>query len=99
MDIDLSGIYFVEEIIVFVTKVDDGKQLPISRTLRNMQDLMNLRREIRDGKFLPYVGDFTLDQQLWFAVAKYSKLVREKGDTPLPTTTPPNAAALEMLEQ
>lgn len=79
---DFSSIYFVEEIIVFVTQVKDGKQSPISKTLRNMQDLMNLRKEIRDGKFLPNIGDFTLDQQLWFAVAKYAKFIREKGDAP-----------------
>lgn len=75
---DLSSLYFVEEIVVILTKSENGKTSPISRTLHNMQDLMDLRKEIRDGKLLPHVGDFTLDQQLWFAVAKYAKLVREK---------------------
>lgn len=76
---DLSNLYFVEDIVVILTKVDNGKTSPVSKTLKNMQDLMSLHKEIRDGKLLPYVGDFTLDQQLWFAVAKYSKLVRERG--------------------
>lgn len=79
---DLSDLYFVEDIIVVLTKIDNGKQIPFTKTLKNMQDLMDLRKEIRDGKLLPHVGDFTLDQQLWFAVAKYSKLIREKGATP-----------------
>ena len=76
---DLSDLYFVDDIVVILTKVENGKLSPISRTLKNMRDLMDLRKEIRDGKLLPQVGDFTLDQQLWFAVAKYAKLVREKG--------------------
>lgn len=79
---DLSDLYFVDDIIVVLTKVENGRQTPFTKTLKNMQDLMDLRKEIRDGKLLPYVGDFTLDQQLWFAVAKYAKLVREKGATP-----------------
>ena len=77
---NLSDLYFVEEIVVILTIEENGQKKPISKTLRNMQDLLDLQKEIKDGKLLPYVGSFTLDQQLWFAVAKYSKLVREKGD-------------------
>lgn len=85
---DLSKLYFVDDILVFLTATDaKGKTLPISRTLRNMQDLMDLHKEIKDGKLLPYVGDFTLDQQLWFALAKYAKLVRDRDNiAPAPPT-------------
>lgn len=93
----LNDLYFVEDIIVILTNVEKGTPTPVTRTLRNMQDLMNLRQEIRDGKLLPHVGDFTLDQQLWFALAKYAKLVRDRGDGPstMPPTTPPQI--LDML--
>jgi hypothetical protein len=97
---DISNLYFVEEIIVILTNIENGKSSPVSRTLRNMQDLINLHKEIRDGKLLPYVGDFTLDQQLWFAVAKYAKLVREKSENTISAPpTSPSAAALDILEQ
>lgn len=82
---DLSHLYFVENIVVILTKVENGKEFPISKVLKNMQDLLDLHKDIKDGKFLPYVGSFTLDQQLWFAVAKYAKLVREHGE---PTSNP-----------
>lgn len=85
---DLSNLYFVDDIVVILTKSENGKLSPVSKTLKNMQDLMDLRKEIRDGKLLPQVGDFTLDQQLWFAVAKYAKLVREKNDNPPPAIDP-----------
>lgn len=95
---DLSYLYFVEPIIVILTKVTDGKPAPISRHLKNMQDLMDLRKEIRDGKLLPQIGDFTLDQQLWFAVAKYAKLIREKGEAPPGVAIPP-PQVLDILDQ
>lgn len=85
---DLSHLYFVEPIVVILTGTINGKPAPVSRNLKNMQDLMVLRKEIRDGKLLPHIGEFTLDQQLWFAVAKYAKLVRERGDAPSPTVDP-----------
>ena len=94
---DLSKLYFADDILVFLTLIDaKGKSMPISRTLRNMQDLMDLRKEIKDGKLLPHVGDFTLDQQLWFALAKYAKLIRDRDnvaplfpDVPADTGTKP----------
>lgn len=89
----LSNVYFVEEIIVILTKVENGIKSPVSKTLRNMQDLMDLRKEVRDGKLLPQVGDFTLDQQLWFAVAKYAGFIREKGDI-----VPPRRNILDELK-
>lgn len=86
---DLSHLYFVEPIVVILTREANGKQFPISRNLKNMQDLMDLRKEIRDGKLLSHIGDFSLEMQLWFAVAKYAKLVRERDTNPGPNLPPP----------
>ena len=73
VDYSLDGFIFKEPIQLFYT---DGTG-PLSREVKTMEDVADLLEEIRDNHWPNGIGLYTIEMQLWFALARKTKFFKQ----------------------
>ena len=71
-DYDLESYIFQEPIQLFYT---DGNQ-PLAMEAKSMADVMALLEEINHNDWVAGIGPFSIELQLWFALARRSKFFK-----------------------
>lgn len=73
VDYDLETFIFREPVQLFYT---DGKQ-PLTMEVKNMAEVAELLEHINSNGFQSGIGGFTIELQLWFALARRSKFFKQ----------------------
>ena len=66
---DLDSYIFKEPVHVFYT----DRSQPLSAELKSMADLTDLMGLIKANDWQPGIGPFSIEMQLWFALARRTK--------------------------
>lgn len=74
LDYQLDSMIFKEPIVLFYT----ARDIPLSRVVNNMEELIELKEEIKRNNCHSGVGALSIDFQLWFALALRTKLFEEQ---------------------
>ena len=74
VDYDLESCIFKEPVQLFYT---DGNR-PLSREVKNMAELADLLQDIHNHDFQAGIGGFSVEMQLWFALARRAKFFKEE---------------------
>ena len=75
-DFALDSFIFKEPIQLFYT---DGN-MPLSREVVDMEDVTNLMDEINANHWPNGIGLYSIEFQLWFALARRSKFFKQNSD-------------------
>jgi hypothetical protein len=74
VDYALETFIFREPVQLFYT---DGSK-PLSMEVKTMEDVADLLDYINDNEFQPGIGGFSIELQLWFALARRAKFFKQE---------------------
>lgn len=74
LDYDLETFIFKEPITLMYS---DGEK-PLCKIVKTMEELVELIDEIEESGYHYGIGNYSIDFQLWFALARRAKLFSQK---------------------